>query len=156
MFYNGTSASQTLQSLPIFVVLDSIYSKNENSPVAGTKPAAIRYGELLQRVDEVLLRGLAIESAVTTRNMPFTSIFSIAEMIILSMTKTEDVFLQVMNPHYSGNFIPGHSLNVAFLSCKVGMGLKFSYKELTEVCVAAILHDLGMTKIAPDCYYHDR
>jgi HD-GYP domain-containing protein (c-di-GMP phosphodiesterase class II) len=57
-----------------------------------------------------------------------------------------------MNPQYSGDFLACHSLNVAFLSCSVGMGMEFPFKDLTELGVAAMLHDIGMTKIDTDCY----
>lgn len=138
------------------MVLDSVYSQNGNSPVSADKPAAGRYTELLRLLDEVLLKSIAIASVADSRSLPFTKIFSIAEMIIYSVSKTEEIFVPVMNPSYVGNYIPGHSLNVAFLSCKVGIGMQLSFKELSELCVAALLHDIGMTRIAPDYYYHDR
>jgi len=34
----------------------------------------------------------------------------------------------------------------------VAMGMKLEYKELTEIGVAALLHDIGMTKLDSDCY----
>jgi HD-GYP domain-containing protein (c-di-GMP phosphodiesterase class II) len=57
-----------------------------------------------------------------------------------------------MSPRYTGDFLACHSLNVAFLSCSVGMGMEFEYRELTELGVAALLHDIGMTKIEESCY----
>ena len=61
-----------------------------------------------------------------------------------------------MQPQYRGDFLANHSLNVAFLAVTVGEGMKLPYQELTELGVAALLHDIGMTKIDALCYTHDR
>ena len=75
-------------------------------------------------------------------------------MILYSLTKAKELLLQVMLPEYTGDFLACHSLNVAFLSCKVAMDKGFSYKELTELTVAALLHDIGMTTMDSGTFEH--
>jgi len=153
---NGISdLVKSIEILPEFIVLDTMYANSEDSPVAGNNPAALQYEKLAQRFEHVLVREMQIEHANDVRSLPFTSLFSLAEMILYSMAKTEAILLQVMHPVYRGNFIPCHSLNVAFISGMVGMGMGLSYRELNELCVAGLLHDFGMTRIAPQHYFHD-
>lgn len=146
---------QSIQSLPVFVILDSIYSNTEDSPVSPTNPAGLQYDKMTDKLQSILNNELQIEKAVDVRSLPFTSLFSLAEMVVYSLAKTESILLQIMVPAYRKEYIPSHSLNVAFLSSIVGIGLNLTYKELTELCVAALLHDFGMTRIAPDHYFHD-
>lgn len=43
-----------------------------------------------------------------------------------------------------------HSVQVAVLSTLIGVGLGLSDKELVELCLAGLLHDMGMTCVAKD------
>ena len=141
-----------LESLPIFIVLDTQYSKNRNSSIAADKPVDIQYSELVKRLDDLLLDKLQNNSRDSVRDLPFTTLFSLSDMIIYSIVKSSPIFQHVMNPDYISSYLPCHSLNVAFISCKVGMGLRFSYEQLNQLGVAALLHDIGMTQIPQNLY----
>ena len=147
---------KTLESLPVFVVMDYLYSRNDNSPIATTKSGRQKYKELLSLFDQSLTQSYTSEVVNGARELPFTALFSISEMIVYSLVKDEDIFIDVMRPDYQGPYMACHCLNAAFLCCKVGIGMRLSYRELTELCVAALLHDIGMTKIHPAYYEHDR
>lgn len=141
-----------LESLPIFIVLDTQYSKNRNSSIAADKPVDIQYSELVKRLDDLLLDKLQNNSRDSVRDLPFTTLFSLSDMIIYSIVKSSPIFQQVMNPDYISSYLPCHSLNVAYISCKIGMGMRFSYEQLNQLGVAAVLHDIGMTQIPPKLY----
>jgi HD-GYP domain-containing protein (c-di-GMP phosphodiesterase class II) len=143
---------KSIDSTPLMVTLEYLYTKNIASPVATNKSASQKYSELVNLVTDMLYNKLRGEAAENARDIPLTSLFSISEMILLSLNKSKDVLINVMNPQYTGDFLASHSLNVAFLSCSVGMGMEFQYRELTEIGVAALLHDIGMTKIDSECY----
>jgi HD-GYP domain-containing protein (c-di-GMP phosphodiesterase class II) len=145
-----------MASQPVFVVLDSLYSRNENSPISREKPAARKYAELAALVNDFLHNKLPAEAASNPRDLSFTALFSIAEMAVYCVAKAPDMLIEVMNPVYGGDYLAYHSLNVAFLSCKVGLSSELNYRQLTELCVAALLHDVGMTRLDADCYLHDR
>jgi HD-GYP domain-containing protein (c-di-GMP phosphodiesterase class II) len=148
--------SKSIESLPIFVVLDSLYSRNDDSPVARNKSTAQRYGDLAGQLGTIINDKMKMPVANNARELPFTTLFSLAEMIIYSLTKTKDIMLQVMQPEYKAEFIVCHSLNVAFLSCKVAMDKGFDFKQLTEITVAGLLHDIGMTKVGKENFEHGR
>ncbi len=141
-----------LESLPIFVILDNQYFKNKNSSIFESKPADMQYVELVNKLNDILVDKLQANSRESVRELPFTTIFSIAEMIIYSAVKSTDVFQQVMKPEYALSYLPCHSLNVTFISAKIGMGLQLSFDDLSKLCVAALLHDVGMTQLPPNLY----
>ena len=114
-----------LESLPIFIVLDTQYSKNRNSSIAADKPVDIQYSELVKRLDDLLLDKLQNNSRDSVRDLPFTTLFSLSDMIIYSIVKSSPIFQQVMNPEYISSYLPCHSLNVAYIRCKIGMGMRF-------------------------------
>lgn len=75
-------------------------------------------------------------------------------MIIFSLVNSKDILKEVMRPAYLGDYFLFHTLNVAFLSCQAAIGLGLSYKELTQVCVIALLHDIGMKFIDQNSFDH--
>ncbi len=88
------------------------------------------------------------------RDVPFSRIFSMAEMILFSLVNCKDILAEVMRPTYLGDYFLFHTLNVAFLSCQAAIGLGLTYEELVQVCVVALLHDIGMKFIDPKSFIH--
>lgn len=103
----------------------------------------MRYASLLGDLDRILYTDLN-DVPQTVRDIPFSRIYSLAEMILFSLVNSKDILVEVMRPTYLGDYFLFHTLNVAFLSCQAAIGLGLSYKELTQVCVVALLHDIGM------------
>jgi HD-GYP domain-containing protein (c-di-GMP phosphodiesterase class II) len=147
---------KSVESSPTFVIIDSMYARNDDSPVATAKTSEERYLELLLNYDELMLKNLPREGVESARDLPFTSLFTTSEMMLYTLLRDESMLVQVMNPVYRGKFLPSHSVNVAFLCARVGMSMGLKFKALTELCVAALLHDIGMILVHPDLYEHDR
>jgi HD-GYP domain-containing protein (c-di-GMP phosphodiesterase class II) len=147
---------KAIESHPAYLTLEYIYTKNLASPIASDKTTIQKYNELLAMVQDLLYNKLKVDAPSSARDLPFTAMFSIAEMILIMLAKYKDVLLEVMRPEYRNDYLANHSLNVAFLACTLGTGMDLTYKELTELGVAALLHDIGMTKIDALCYTHDR
>lgn len=144
-----------LESLPIFVILDNQYFKNKNSSIAAGKPVDAQYLELTQKLGDILFNKLQEHARVTVRELPFTTLFSLADMVIYSNVKSNGIYRQVMSPEYASTYLSCHSLNVAFISCKIGMGMQLSFDELTKLCVSALLHDFGMTQLPSSLYENE-
>jgi HD-GYP domain-containing protein (c-di-GMP phosphodiesterase class II) len=143
----------SLKSDPIFVVLDSLYYQNPDASIYKSATAKARYSSLLGDLDRILYTDLNI-APLTIRDLPFSRIFSLAEMILFSLVNHKDILAEVMKPTYLGDYFLFHTLNVAFLSCQAAIGLGLSYKELTQVCVVALLHDIGMKLIDQNSFDH--
>jgi HD-GYP domain-containing protein (c-di-GMP phosphodiesterase class II) len=139
-----------------FITMEAIFVKNPDSPIAREKSSSRKYTELVLMLHEILQKRLAGEPPDDVRKLPFTKLFALAEMILYSVAKTPEMLLEVAKPAYAGDALVCHSLNVAFLSCKVGLQMALPLRECTELGVAAMLHDIGMTKIDAACYSHSR
>jgi HD-GYP domain-containing protein (c-di-GMP phosphodiesterase class II) len=153
---NLSEVRKSLESLPGIVMLETLYSKNNNSPVAIDKSTIQKYAELVEKTKFILFSTIEKEHIETVRDFPFTSVFTVTEMIMLTLEKTPEILLEVMRPEYTGEYLAGHSLNVAFLCCKIGMRLDFTFNEVLELGAAALLHDIGMTRINKNNYLHER
>ena len=138
------------------MVMESIYSKNPQSPAARSKPPARQYAELAEMLQAILQNRFAGAPPEDVRALPFTTLFSMAEMVVLLLVRQPGILLEVSRPRYSGDPLVCHSLNVAFLSCKVALQMDMAVKELSEIAVAGLLHDIGMTKIDAAYYSHGR
>lgn len=143
-----------LRSDPIFVVLDSLYYQNPDASIYKGATAEERYSLLLGELDRILYTDLNTPPE-TIRDVPFSRIFSLAEMILYSIVNSKDILDEVMRPTYLGDYFLFHTLNVAFLSCQAAVGLGFTYTELTQVCVTALLHDIGMKLINQESFSHE-
>ena len=44
----------SIESLPVFIVLDSLYARNDESPIATSKNALQRYTELVTKLETIL------------------------------------------------------------------------------------------------------
>ncbi len=141
-----------LESLPIFVILDTQYARNTDSAIASQKPVDMQYMELVKKLEDIILNKLQNNPRDSVRELPFTTLFSLADMIIYSIVKSSTIFQQVMTPEYLAAYLPCHSLNTAFISVKIGMSMRFSYDQLNQLGVAALLHDIGMTQLHPSIY----
>lgn len=147
---------KAIESNPAYLSLEYIYTKNVASPISSDKSTGQKYVELLAKTQDILYNKLMVEAPSTGRDLPFSTLFSVSEMLILLLAKNKEILLDVMHPQYRGDFLANHSLNVAFLALAVGSGMGLTYQELTELGVAALLHDIGMTKIDALAYTHDR
>jgi len=135
----------SLRADPIFVVLDSLYYQNPDSSIYQHSTAQTRYSRLLVDLGRILYTDLENTPPSSIRDVPFSRIFSIAEMIISSLANRKDIVAEVMRPAYRGDyFFLVHTLNVAVLSCQAAIGLGLTHRELTHVCVVALLHNFGM------------
>ena len=48
------------------------------------------------------------------------------------------------------NYTYQHSVNVAIISVVIGVGLKLSKRDLLNLCIGALLHDIGKAFIPND------
>jgi HD-GYP domain-containing protein (c-di-GMP phosphodiesterase class II) len=148
--------AQVKEQNAALMVMESIYARNPQSPAARDKPPSLQYTELAGMLRDVLQNRFAGAPPEDVRRLPFTTLFSMAEMIVLLLARQPRIMLEVARPRYGGEPLVCHSLNVAFLSCRVAMQMGMAVKDLTEISVAALLHDIGMTKIDAAHFSHDR
>ncbi len=87
------------------------------------------------------------------KNIHGERVFNIAEKIVYQLTTDKDTLVSFVNIFgYLGetdDYLYSHSINVAILAGGVGVALEDNHKQLLNLCVSSLLHDLGFMKV-PD------
>jgi HD-GYP domain-containing protein (c-di-GMP phosphodiesterase class II) len=73
----------------------------------------------------------------------------IFEDILLDLQTHKQVLLQLSNLYLTNRHLYTHSVHTAIYAAALGMALGFSYEELMELGIGALLHDIGITQIRP-------
>lgn len=73
----------------------------------------------------------------------FKSIYYIATEIIDEILSQKNVMLGLVDIKSFDDYTYQHSVNVAIVSLIIGIKLKFHKYELFDLCVGALLHDIG-------------
>ncbi len=68
-------------------------------------------------------------------------------MLSLLNSKPEELRLLTITPHKTKNILAQSSLNTMILAMLIGIQMKMISHKLLHLSVAALLHDIGMTKI---------
>ncbi|MGL5151902.1 MAG: HD-GYP domain-containing protein [Clostridium sp.] len=77
----------------------------------------------------------------------FNSISGIAEDILEDILNNKDALVSLVDIKSMDNYTYQHSVNVAILSVILGISLKLSKSQLQELCLGALLHDMGKVLI---------
>ena len=77
-------------------------------------------------------------------------IYQTAEPLLTKVATSFEMFNMLHNMRTIADSIYAHSLNVALISNILGKWLKLSERDLQTLTVAALLHDIGKTKIPAD------
>ncbi len=77
----------------------------------------------------------------------FQSINNIAEELVENILQNENVLLSLVDIKSMDNYTYAHSVNVAVISLVLGISLNLSKKNLTHLCIGALLHDVGKSFI---------
>ncbi|MFD2629009.1 HD-GYP domain-containing protein [Oceanobacillus kapialis] len=75
---------------------------------------------------------------------------NVVEQILSEIQLSENALSLLADIFVSDNYVFQHSLNVTIYSLAIGVEMKFTKKQLTEIGVGALLHDIGKMFIEPD------
>ncbi|WP_010241104.1 HD-GYP domain-containing protein, partial [Clostridium arbusti] len=74
----------------------------------------------------------------------FKSILYIVKELTEEILSKKDVMINLVDIKSKSNYIFQHSINVAIISLIIGIRLDFHKFDLIDLCIGAILHDIGM------------
>lgn len=80
----------------------------------------------------------------------FSSIHKIAEEIVDDILINEKILINLVDVKNVSNYLYQHSVNVAVLSLAMGVSMKMNKKDLIELALGALLHDIGKIFIDKD------
>jgi len=77
----------------------------------------------------------------------FKSINKIAEELLDSVLSNKNVLLSLIDIKSMDSYTYAHSVNVAVISIVIGISLSLSKRNLTYLCIGALIHDIGKSFI---------
>lgn len=92
----------------------------------------------------------AFDHFCRAQNIQLAALRKIVERIVDEAIKSRDVLIQLSSLRLYDDYTFGHSINVCILSVLIGMKMRLSEKELIELAMGALLHDLGKLMIPPE------
>ena len=79
-----------------------------------------------------------------------------AQRIVSQLNQGDGLLRLALRPSYTESFLGAHPVNVAILAALVGEGKKFDQKQQLRMVVAALVHDIGMTRLDPEILQNER
>lgn len=73
----------------------------------------------------------------------FQAMGQVAESIVEEILGQKNILINIVDIKNMDNYTYQHSVNVAVLSLIIGMQLQLNRQELCELCMGALLHDIG-------------
>lgn len=84
------------------------------------------------------------------RNAAIESLNNISKLIVKDILSLDNIVANLMDIKNKSEFMFQHSVNVAVLSLILGKALNYNKIELHNLCLGALLHDIGKTLIPPE------
>jgi len=111
--------------------------------------------EVKHNYDDAILQTIRIMNDIKAeKKVEGEDVLNIAKIITESLRINNDalLFFASSTTHYDTreDYFISHSVNTAILSGVLGLGLNFGENELVDLCVSALLHDIGLLKISPE------
>jgi HD-GYP domain-containing protein (c-di-GMP phosphodiesterase class II) len=77
----------------------------------------------------------------------FNSINTIAEELLENVLSNKNILISLVDIKSMDNYTYAHCVNVAVISIILGISLNLSKKNLTYLCIGALIHDIGKSFI---------
>lgn len=101
-------------------------------------------------IEPVISPELRAEGLTTVRSSDVDGCKGIAKKIVGQVLGKGVLSLDMTDLRSFDDYTYAHSVNVAVISCLMGIGLKMKENELEQLVMAGLLHDLGKLVIPPE------
>ncbi|UCC38721.1 MAG: HD-GYP domain-containing protein [Candidatus Aminicenantes bacterium] len=124
------------------IVTEAVKLKKEMESLPGTKKI----------YEDVIVRIKTVQSDIRAGNVvDGKEIFAAARKIVGGLRTNYDMLLSLLNIFTSfeetEDFHHRHSVNSAILAASLGFALEYKNSMIVDLCVCALVHDIGMLKI---------
>ncbi|NMA66359.1 MAG: HD-GYP domain-containing protein [Clostridiaceae bacterium] len=92
---------------------------------------------------KINLNGAHRKRSIIYRDKYIDSLMDVSKLIVDEVLLNKDVLINLVDIKSMDNYTYEHSVNVAVLSLVIGVEQGLSIKELHDLCVGALLHDVG-------------
>lgn len=100
--------------------------------------------------DKKMDLGLRKNLMIKSMEKYISGLKAIAEIIIEEIGANHQLMINLVDIKNLDNYTYEHSLNVAIMSLIVGIEMKMNHKEVSQLFLGALLHDVGKTMIPKD------
>ena len=102
------------------------------------------------KIEEVISVELRNRGAQAVKDGNIDDLKTIAKDIVSQLLdKDKSISIDIQDLRTYDNYTYKHSVNVAVISTIIGIYLSYDEESLYELCLAALMHDIGKTKIDP-------
>lgn len=101
-------------------------------------------------IESVITPKLRIEGLTCIRQHNIDGCYEVAKRMVDEILSKESLSLDLTDLRTYDDYTYAHSVNVAVCACLIGIGMGFSEKDLVNLVVAGLLHDLGKLQIPPE------
>ena len=101
-------------------------------------------------VQEVISNELRLQAVNSIREFNIDSTINISHKIVDQLLDSDSIMLDLIDLRTYDDYTYRHSVNVAVLTTIVGIAMNYKYDTLVNLCLAAILHDIGKIQIDTD------
>ncbi len=101
-------------------------------------------------IEDVISEKLRNEGINALKNNDIDGTLNVAKKIVDEILSSSVISLDMLDLKSYDGYTYQHSVNVAVVSCLIGLKMGFSKQQLEEVSMAAILHDIGKILISQD------
>jgi len=126
--------------------IDAIYVKN---PFCDIAPAEEILHETT-RVKAVKLTKTAFEAFQKTRSLNVVGMMQVLQKILEDILSHKHVMIHLTDIRTRDDYTFGHSINVCLISAMIGVKMRLSEQQLTDMAMGALLHDVGLMMISPE------
>ncbi len=71
-----------------------------------------------------------------------------ANRLLDAFSKNPEIVISLATSYFlNNNYLPVHSVNVCLYAISIGSGLGYDRERLTNLAIAALLHDVGMSRV---------
>lgn len=101
-------------------------------------------------IETVISPQLRAEGLGCVRNRDIDGCMAVAKKIVEEILEKGNISLDLTDLRTYDDYTYAHSVNVAVVSCIIGMGYLLNEEDLRNLVVAALLHDFGKLLISPE------
>ena len=95
------------------------------------------------QIDPIITPELRAEGLITVRESNIDGCKSVAKQIVEQVLDRGVLSLDLTDLRSFDGYTYAHSVNVAVIACIIGLGLNMEDKDLEQLAMAGLLHDLG-------------
>lgn len=138
---NKTLINKIKQLCIYYIYVNDEYSKNEIDDII--KPEIReKFIQILKETFNNALDLYTKNNEVSKQNQ-FDLILKMAEQLLNEVLSKDDIMINLVDIKSMDNYTYQHCVNVAILSLVLGIELNLSRNELLNLCIGALLHDIG-------------